>query len=70
MAQPDLYRVTLQNGLVAEMSPTDHAGIMRFTFPTGQATGSLVFHNGTLHHRHGRHVHRLGRQRQRPVGRS
>ncbi|WP_430501444.1 GH92 family glycosyl hydrolase [Micromonospora trifolii] len=47
-AQPDLYRVTLQNGLVAEMSPTDHAGIMRFTFPTGQATGSLVFHNGTF----------------------
>ncbi|MBQ1018689.1 GH92 family glycosyl hydrolase [Micromonospora sp. D93] len=47
-AQPDLYRVTLQNGLVAEVSPTDHAGIMRFTFPTGQATGSLVFHNGTF----------------------
>ncbi|MFI6260019.1 GH92 family glycosyl hydrolase [Micromonospora zamorensis] len=47
-AQPGLYRVTLQNGLVAEMSPTDHAGIMRFTFPTGQATGSLVFHNGTF----------------------
>ncbi|MEU1590392.1 GH92 family glycosyl hydrolase [Micromonospora sp. NPDC005710] len=47
-AQPDLYRVALQNGLVAEMSPTDHAGIMRFTFPTGQATGSLVFHNGTF----------------------
>ncbi|MCG5462332.1 GH92 family glycosyl hydrolase [Micromonospora sp. MED01] len=47
-AQPDLYRVTLQNGLIAEMSPTDHAGIMRFTFPTGQPTGSLVFHNGTF----------------------
>ncbi|WP_433358052.1 GH92 family glycosyl hydrolase [Micromonospora saelicesensis] len=47
-AQPDLYRVTLQNGLVAEMSPTDHAGIMRFTFSTGQQTGSLVFHNGTF----------------------
>ncbi|MEV4497153.1 GH92 family glycosyl hydrolase [Micromonospora arborensis] len=47
-AQPDLYRVTLQNGLIAEMSPTDHAGIMRFTFPSGQARGSLVFHNGTF----------------------
>ncbi|WP_030490265.1 GH92 family glycosyl hydrolase [Micromonospora chokoriensis] len=47
-AQPDLYRVKLQNGLIAEMSPTDHAGIMRFTFPTGQATGSLVFHNGNF----------------------
>ncbi|RZT78048.1 putative alpha-1,2-mannosidase [Micromonospora violae] len=48
IAQPDLYRVTTQNGLVAEMSPTDHAGIMRFTFPAGQATGSLVFHTGTF----------------------
>ena len=35
IAQPDLYRVTLQNGLIAEMSPTDHGGIMRFTFPPG-----------------------------------
>ncbi|MET7877458.1 GH92 family glycosyl hydrolase [Micromonospora profundi] len=47
-AQPDLYRVTLQNGLVAEMSPTDHAGIMRFTFPSGSPTGSVVFYNGTF----------------------
>ncbi|MET8043592.1 GH92 family glycosyl hydrolase [Micromonospora sp. NPDC005215] len=47
-AQPDLYRVTLQNGLIAETSPTDHGGVMRFTFPAGQATGSLVFHNGTF----------------------
>ncbi|MER7889838.1 GH92 family glycosyl hydrolase [Micromonospora sp. NPDC094482] len=47
-ARPDLYRVRLQNGLTAEMSPTDHAGIMRFTFPSGQATGSLVFYNGTF----------------------
>ncbi|WP_371779156.1 GH92 family glycosyl hydrolase [Streptosporangium subroseum] len=48
VAQPDFYKVTLQNGLIAEMSPTDHAGIMRFTFPSGQATGSLVFYNGTF----------------------
>ncbi|WP_220039835.1 GH92 family glycosyl hydrolase [Nonomuraea aridisoli] len=47
-ARPDLYRVTLQNGLVAQMAPTDHGGIMQFTFPSGQATGSLVFHNGTF----------------------
>jgi predicted alpha-1,2-mannosidase len=47
-AQPDLYRVTLQDGLVAQMSPTDHGGIMQFTFPSGQATGSLVFFNGTF----------------------
>ncbi len=48
IARPDLYRVTLRNGLIAEMTPTDHAGIMRFTFPDGQATGSLVFYNGTF----------------------
>ncbi len=47
-AQPDFYKVTLQNGLVAQMSPTDHGGIMAFTFPAGQATGSLVFFNGTF----------------------
>ncbi|MEV1328433.1 GH92 family glycosyl hydrolase [Micromonospora costi] len=48
IARPDFYQVTLQNGLVAQMSPTDHGGIMTFTFPSGQATGSLVFHNGTF----------------------
>ena len=47
-AQPDLYQVKLQDGLVARMSPTDHGGIMQFTFPSGQATGSLVFYNGTF----------------------
>ncbi|GAA4253015.1 GH92 family glycosyl hydrolase [Dactylosporangium darangshiense] len=47
-AQPDFYRVKLSNGLVAQMSPTDHGGIMQFTFPSGQATGSLVFYNGTF----------------------
>ncbi|WP_446215348.1 GH92 family glycosyl hydrolase [Micromonospora sp. IBHARD004] len=48
IARPDFYQVTLQNGLIAQMSPTDHGGIMRFTFPSGQATGSLVFYNGTF----------------------
>jgi predicted alpha-1,2-mannosidase len=48
IAQPDFYRVTLQNGLVAQMSPSDHGGIMQFTFPSGQATGSLVLFNGTF----------------------
>ncbi|MGJ6967617.1 GH92 family glycosyl hydrolase [Streptosporangium sp. G11] len=48
IARPDLYRVTLQNGLVAQMTATDHGGIMQFTFPSGQATGSLVFYNGTF----------------------
>ncbi|GAB3932081.1 hypothetical protein GCM10027614_00590 [Micromonospora vulcania] len=48
VARPDFYRVKLQNGMTAEMAPTDHAGIMRFTFPSGPATGSLVFSNGTF----------------------
>ncbi|MFF3437129.1 GH92 family glycosyl hydrolase [Streptosporangium sp. NPDC002721] len=48
IARPDLYRVKLQNGLVADMTATDHGGVMRFAFPSGQATGSLVFHNGTF----------------------
>ena len=48
IARPDYYRVKLQNGLVAEMSPTDHGGIMQFSFPSGQATGSLVLQNGTF----------------------
>ena len=48
IARPDFYRVTLQDGLSAQMSPTDHGGIMQFTFPSGQATGSLVFYNGTF----------------------
>ncbi|WP_327292939.1 GH92 family glycosyl hydrolase [Streptomyces sp. NBC_01198] len=48
IARPDLYQVTLKDGLVARMSPTDHGGVMQFTFPAGQATGSLVFFNGTF----------------------
>ena len=48
IARPDFYRVALQNGLIAQMSPTDHGGIMQFTFPAGGATGSLVLQNGTF----------------------
>ena len=48
IARPDFYSVKLQNGLTAQMSPTDHGGIMQFAFPAGQATGSLVFQNGTF----------------------
>jgi len=47
-ARPDLYRVKLQNGLVAQMSPTDHGGITQVTFPAGKATGSLVLQNGNF----------------------
>ncbi len=39
-AQPDYYGVTLDNGVKAEMTPTDHAAVERFTF-TG-TSGSLV----------------------------
>ncbi|MFF5289162.1 GH92 family glycosyl hydrolase [Paractinoplanes globisporus] len=48
IARPDFYSVKAQNGLTAQMSPTDHGGIMQVTFPAGGATGSLVFQNGTF----------------------
>ncbi|GAA3451749.1 GH92 family glycosyl hydrolase [Dactylosporangium matsuzakiense] len=47
-ARPDLYRVRTGNGLTMQLSPTDHGGIMQFTFPAGQAGGSLVFYNGSF----------------------
>ncbi|WP_433205481.1 GH92 family glycosyl hydrolase [Dactylosporangium sp. CS-047395] len=48
IAHPDFYQVKTGNGITAQLSPTDHGGAMRFTFPAGQATGSLVFYNGTF----------------------
>jgi predicted alpha-1,2-mannosidase len=42
-AQPDFYRVGFDDGIVTEITPTDHAAIMRFTFPGKQA--QLVFDN-------------------------
>jgi predicted alpha-1,2-mannosidase len=45
VAQPDYYHVALQGGLTADMTPTDHGGVFRFTFPAGS---SLVFYNGTF----------------------
>jgi predicted alpha-1,2-mannosidase len=47
-AQPDFYRVKTQNGLVAQMTPTDHGGVMQFTYAADQKAGSLVFQNGTF----------------------
>lgn len=46
-ASPHHYRVELANGLVAEVTPTDHAAIMRFTFPadTPAEGAHLVFDN-------------------------
>ncbi|MFB6436205.1 GH92 family glycosyl hydrolase [Streptomyces sp. NPDC056411] len=42
-AKPHYYGVTFDNGLKAEITPTDHAALMRFTFPDDRA--SLIFDN-------------------------
>lgn len=44
-ARPHYYGVTFENGLKAEMTPTDHAAMMRFTYPGDDA--SVVFDNVT-----------------------
>ncbi len=44
-ARADEYRVAFDNGIVTEMTPTDHAAMFRFTF-TG-ARSQLVFDNIT-----------------------
>ncbi len=43
-AKPHYYGVTFDNGNRAELAPTDHAAVMRFTF-ADPATPSLVFDN-------------------------
>lgn len=43
IARAHHYRVTLDNGIVAEIAPTDHAAMFRFCFPGDDA--SLVFDN-------------------------
>jgi len=43
VARPDYYGVTFANGIKAEMTPTDHAAVFRFTF-TG-ASSNLTFDN-------------------------
>ncbi|MFD5552798.1 GH92 family glycosyl hydrolase [Streptomyces sp. NPDC127068] len=42
-ARPHSYGVTFENGLRAEMAPTDHAAALRFTFPGEDA--NLLFDN-------------------------
>ena len=42
-AQAHHYRVQLDNGIVAEIAPTDHAAMFRFRFPGDDA--SLIFDN-------------------------
>ncbi|MFI1397048.1 GH92 family glycosyl hydrolase [Streptomyces sp. NPDC020681] len=44
-ARPHYYGVTFENGLKAEVTPTDHAAMMRFTYP-GDDT-SVIFDNVT-----------------------
>ncbi|MEU6274103.1 GH92 family glycosyl hydrolase [Streptomyces populi] len=44
-ARPYYYGVTFENGLKAEMAPTDHAAALRFTYPGDDA--SVVFDNVT-----------------------
>jgi predicted alpha-1,2-mannosidase len=43
IARPYYYGVRFDNGNIGEITPTDHAAIMRFTFAQGNA--SLVFDN-------------------------
>ncbi|MFI1305095.1 GH92 family glycosyl hydrolase [Streptomyces sioyaensis] len=42
-AKPHYYGVTFDNGLKTEITPTDHAALMRFSFPGDRA--SLIFDN-------------------------
>jgi predicted alpha-1,2-mannosidase len=44
-AKPYYYGVTFDNGNAVELAPTDHAAMMRFSFPDGKA--SLVFDNAS-----------------------
>ncbi|MER7109509.1 GH92 family glycosyl hydrolase [Streptomyces sp. NPDC000229] len=44
-ARPHYYGVTFENGIKAEITPTDHAAMMRFTYPGADA--SVVFDNVT-----------------------
>ncbi|MFI5805888.1 GH92 family glycosyl hydrolase [Streptomyces sp. NPDC051561] len=42
-AKPHYYGVTFENGLRTEITPTDHAAMMRFTYPGDDA--SIIFDN-------------------------
>ncbi|WP_374195147.1 GH92 family glycosyl hydrolase [Streptomyces sp. ISL-1] len=44
-ARPHYYGVTFENGLKAEITPSDHAAMMRFTYPGDDA--SIIFDNVT-----------------------
>ncbi|SJN33004.1 GH92 family glycosyl hydrolase [Mycetocola reblochoni] len=42
IARPDLYSVRFENGVAAEVAPADHSAIMRFQFPEGAESGTVV----------------------------
>lgn len=44
VARPYTYRVDFDNGMRAEIAPTDHAAVFRFRFPRG-ADANLIFDN-------------------------
>ncbi|MCD9026959.1 GH92 family glycosyl hydrolase [Luteimonas sp. BDR2-5] len=44
LARPHHYRVAFDNGIVAEVAPTDHAALFRFAFPAG-GDANLLFDN-------------------------
>ncbi|KOV68240.1 alpha-mannosidase [Streptomyces sp. AS58] len=45
VARPHYYGVRFENGVKAEMTPTDHAAVLRFTYPGDDA--SVLFDNVT-----------------------
>ncbi|RUL76846.1 GH92 family glycosyl hydrolase [Dyella choica] len=45
IAHAHYYKVTFDNGIVGEMTPSDHAAMLRFSFPGKR--GQLVFDNRT-----------------------
>ncbi|WP_308281613.1 GH92 family glycosyl hydrolase [Cellulomonas sp. PS-H5] len=42
LARPHHYGVALDGGLRADVTPTDHGGVLRFAFPPGSTTGHVV----------------------------
>ena len=43
IARPDLYSVRLDNGMVAELAPSDHGAVFRFVFGDHDTAGHVVF---------------------------
>ncbi|RMI08755.1 glycoside hydrolase family 92 protein [Cellulomonas triticagri] len=42
LARPHHYGVTLDDGARVDVTPTDHGGVLRFTFPAGARTGHVL----------------------------